>query len=42
LAHRCELARPTIGAYERGVAEPSAGALRRLVSVLGPGLVGDG
>jgi DNA-binding XRE family transcriptional regulator len=42
LADRCDLARATIGAYERGAAEPSATALRRLVRVLGPGLVGDG
>jgi DNA-binding XRE family transcriptional regulator len=41
LADRCGLARATIGAYERGAAEPSATALRRLVRVLGPGLVGD-
>ena len=41
LAHRCGLARVTIGAYERGAAEPSATALRRLVRVLGPGLVSD-
>jgi transcriptional regulator with XRE-family HTH domain len=40
LADRCDLARATIGAYERGAAEPSATALRRLVRVLGPGLVG--
>jgi transcriptional regulator with XRE-family HTH domain len=42
LAHRCGLARVTIGAYVRGAAEPSATALRRLARVLGPGLVGDG
>jgi transcriptional regulator with XRE-family HTH domain len=41
LADRCDLARATIGAYERGVAEPSASALARLARVLGPGLVGD-
>jgi DNA-binding XRE family transcriptional regulator len=40
LAHRCGLARATIGAYERGAAEPSASALRRLARVLGPGLAG--
>ena len=38
LADRCDLARSTIGAYERGVAEPSASALARLARVLGPGL----
>jgi transcriptional regulator with XRE-family HTH domain len=38
LADRCGLARATIGAYERGAAEPSATALRRLVRVLGPEL----
>jgi transcriptional regulator with XRE-family HTH domain len=42
LADRCDLARTTIGAYERGAAEPTAPTLERLVPVLGPGLVGDG
>jgi transcriptional regulator with XRE-family HTH domain len=41
LADRCDLARPTIGAYERGAAHPLAPTLERVVRVLGPRLVSD-
>jgi DNA-binding XRE family transcriptional regulator len=38
LVHRCDLARSTICAYERGAPEPTATALERLVRELGWGL----
>jgi transcriptional regulator with XRE-family HTH domain len=38
LADRCDLARSTIGANERGTAKPTATALDQLARVLGPGL----
>ena len=42
LADRCDLARSTIGAYERGAAEPPASALDRLVPSLGSDVLGKG
>ena len=42
LADRCDLARSTIGAYERGAAEPLMTARERLVQVLGRDVLGNG
>jgi transcriptional regulator with XRE-family HTH domain len=42
LADRCGLARSTIGAYERGAAEPLMTARERLVQVLGRDVLGNG
>ena len=42
LADRCDLGRSIIGAYERGVAEPPAPTLARLVPVLGGDVLGNG
>jgi DNA-binding XRE family transcriptional regulator len=41
LADRCDLGRSIIGAYERGVAEPPATTLARLVQVLGSDVLGN-
>jgi transcriptional regulator with XRE-family HTH domain len=42
LADRCDLARSTIGAYERGAAEPTAPTLALVVQVLGGDVLGNG
>jgi transcriptional regulator with XRE-family HTH domain len=42
VADRCDLARGTLSAYERGTAKPTPPTLERVVQVLGGDVLGNG